>query len=642
MSKRLFLTVALALLPAAAQAAGGDTSGPVATPTGATTPASLATIASRVLTPEDFGAPADTQRVLVYGVTTTAGSPNVTLAATVSPVDVGKYIVIAGAGASGAPLVSTIAAYLGAGQLRLAANARTTLKAATEWVWWGHDDAAAINAALASNAQEVLLHAQNYGIVSQINLPANRRVHLRCDGATVSSLAPVTQQVMQPGNGAYNFLAAEGSTVDQCRFDGAGISQYNIVHQGANWLFNDLVLRNATVTNLLCNGLCEGNFFSRVYINNDNAVDTSYPAYNIDVEYTDNHFVDVGPQGSTTASFYNNSNGTYVTNFHADGLAGPAIIINGSQNNFNSVYADGVPSNTAGFQVNGSYNVLSDWHAYVTGGSGQTGATLGSASSYNLVTGGQAQGISQDNVVVQAGGVGNGSTGSNTVQANGGASYAANNGCAGGFSAGYQARCATFGVSIGPYTGVGYGGIAIGHTATAYGNGSVALGYAPADFSIPGVMIFSGNQAFGTGNHPQSMHYMMVASVTTTGATRLTTDGNTAGAGNSPLLNSNVSSAASLNCRMTVHSTTSNDVALFYMDGTSTSVPALLTRPYQGALALASGSGTWASGPATSGASGKLTPSVAVDSTNNNVNISVTASSSPWHAVADCWQTEVD
>jgi hypothetical protein len=642
MSKRLFLTVALALLPVAAQAAGGDTSAPVATPTGATTPASLAAIASRVLTPEDFGAPADTQRVLVYGVTTTAGSPNVTLAATVSPADAGKYIVIAGAGTSGAPLVSTIVAYLGAGHLRLAGNAQTTLNAATEWVWWGHDDAAAINAALASNAQEVTLHAQNYGIVSQINLPANRRVHLRCGGATIASLAPVTQQVMQAGNGAHSFFAAEGSTVDGCRLDGAGISQYNITHQGFGWSFNDIVLRNATVTNLLCNGKCENNYFSKLGIYNDSAVETAFPAYNIDVEYSDNHFTDIIVQGSATAGFHNNSNGTYVTNFHAYGLGGPAIIVNGSQNNFNSVYADSIPSNTTGFQVNGSYSVLSDWHAYVASGSGQSGVTLASISANNLVTGGVAPSIASDNVVVQAGTPGSSGL-TNTVQANGGASYASNNGCAGGFSAGFQVRCnGGFAVSIGPYASANYGGIAIGHSTSAYGNWSASLGTGASDYGIGGAMVYAGSTAFGSVGLSQSMHYVMTAIVSTTSATRLTTNGNSAGSDNSPMPNPNVSSAASLSCRMTVHSTTSNDLALFYMDGTSTSVPALLSRPYQGALALASNSGTWANGPTTSGASGKLTPSVAVDSANNNVNISVTASTGTWHAVADCWQTEAD
>ena len=637
MSKRLFLTVALALLPVAAQAAGGDTSAPVATPTGATTPASLAAIASRVLTPEDFGAPADTQRVLVYGVTTTAGSPNVTLAATVSPVDVGKYIVIAGAGASGAPLVSTIAAYLGAGQLRLAANAQTTLKAATEWVWWGHDDAAAINAALASNAQEVLLHAQNYGIVSQISLPANRRVHLRCGGATISSLAPLTQQMMQAGNGAYNFFAAEGSTVDDCRFDGAGISRYNIVHQGEGWTFGNIVLRNATVTNLLCNGLCEGNGFVEINVMNDSTVQTVNPTYNIDVEYTDNHFVDVGVQGSTVAGFYNNSSGTYATNFHAYGLAGPAMIINGANGNFNSVYADTIPSNTTGFQVNGSYNVLSDWHAYVQSGSGQAGVTLASTSANNLVTGGTAQGIGQDNIVVQN----NPSSTSNTVQANGGASYTSKNGCAGGLSAGYEARCGGgFSVSIGPYTWANFGGIAIGHTAVAYGNGSVALGYQPSDYSINGAMVYGSNESLSGSGRVQSMHYVMLANVTNTSATRATTDGSAAGAHNSPALNSSEVAGATLTCTMTVHSGT--DMALFYMNGVGTSVPAMFAQPAGGTPVMVAGSGVWSAGPATSGASGKLTPSVAVDSTNNNVNISVTASSGTWHAVADCWQTEAD
>ncbi len=60
--------------------------------------------------------------------------------------DVGKYIEVAGAGAAGATLFSTIASYQSATQVTLAAVSATVVAAAT--FNWGTDDTVAINAAL--------------------------------------------------------------------------------------------------------------------------------------------------------------------------------------------------------------------------------------------------------------------------------------------------------------------------------------------------------------------------------------------------------------------------------------------------------------------------------------------------------------
>ena len=71
---------------------------------------SPATRASYTVTPQDKGAPADTQRTQVYGVTSTAGSPNVTLAISqmAAPQYVGANIVIAGMGDGAATAVASI------------------------------------------------------------------------------------------------------------------------------------------------------------------------------------------------------------------------------------------------------------------------------------------------------------------------------------------------------------------------------------------------------------------------------------------------------------------------------------------------------------------------------------------------------
>ncbi|MGF6433478.1 hypothetical protein ABIE91_008698 [Bradyrhizobium elkanii] len=62
--------------------------------------------------------------------------------------DVGKLIVVPGAGASGAPLATTISAFTDTSHVTLAANAGTTVSAVSTGITYGTDDTTAIQAAL--------------------------------------------------------------------------------------------------------------------------------------------------------------------------------------------------------------------------------------------------------------------------------------------------------------------------------------------------------------------------------------------------------------------------------------------------------------------------------------------------------------
>ena len=76
----------------------GDASSLTVLGAGAATPETLAAMLAQIATPQQYGAPANTQRAQAYGVTSTAGSASATVALTFSPSDVGKNIVIAGLG----------------------------------------------------------------------------------------------------------------------------------------------------------------------------------------------------------------------------------------------------------------------------------------------------------------------------------------------------------------------------------------------------------------------------------------------------------------------------------------------------------------------------------------------------------------
>lgn len=99
---------------------------------------------SNDLRAEMFGAVGDT-KVYDAACTISSGSPNLTVTgATFTANDVGKKIVIGGAGTAGAPLVTTINAYVDATHVTLSANAATALAASTVHVAYGTDDTTAL------------------------------------------------------------------------------------------------------------------------------------------------------------------------------------------------------------------------------------------------------------------------------------------------------------------------------------------------------------------------------------------------------------------------------------------------------------------------------------------------------------------
>lgn len=128
------------------------------------------------LTSKQYGAKADGKDVASVTMTTVAGTTLTASVGTFSPLDVGKTIVVRGAGASGADLFSTIASYSSATVVVLAHPALTTVSGVA--AAFGTDDTASINAGLAAASAEgkafLFVGATGFSLTTDtITIPAN-------------------------------------------------------------------------------------------------------------------------------------------------------------------------------------------------------------------------------------------------------------------------------------------------------------------------------------------------------------------------------------------------------------------------------------------------------------------------------------
>lgn len=133
----------------------------------------------------DFGAKGDTRTVIDGAITT--GTPNFTsVTAGFTPADVTKTISVAGAGAAGVRLVTTISAYVSPTAVTLTANAATTVAGAI--ASFGTDDTAALNAmfaALLPGSRVLLPNLANF-LVSAGLTWANKALHVTALGAKIT------------------------------------------------------------------------------------------------------------------------------------------------------------------------------------------------------------------------------------------------------------------------------------------------------------------------------------------------------------------------------------------------------------------------------------------------------------------------
>jgi len=121
-----------------------------------------------LLTAEDLGIVGDGV-VEEKVISISSGSPVLTVTGgAFTADDVGKLILVYGAGTAGAPLASTISVYTSATQITLANNAATTVTATSKQIAYGTDDAAAINAAMSAQVGPIRFNPGVYIVSSEV------------------------------------------------------------------------------------------------------------------------------------------------------------------------------------------------------------------------------------------------------------------------------------------------------------------------------------------------------------------------------------------------------------------------------------------------------------------------------------------
>jgi hypothetical protein len=145
-----------------------------------------------VLSVLDFGATGNTI-IQSAAASITSGTAALTVAgASFTSADVGKSIIVTGAGAAGAALVTSILSFTSGTQVTLNANAGTTLTASTQTVAYGTNDTtaiqAAITAAVASGAAVYIPRGQ-YTITTALSVTAAIKIY--GDGPYESVITPI-------------------------------------------------------------------------------------------------------------------------------------------------------------------------------------------------------------------------------------------------------------------------------------------------------------------------------------------------------------------------------------------------------------------------------------------------------------------
>jgi hypothetical protein len=158
-----------------------------------------------------YGAVGDAKFTFTASITT--GTKNLTDSSNPYVVgDVGKTVCIAGAGAAGAVLVSTITNYVSAGAVTIATNASATVANAN--IQWGTDNTTAFNSAIAALTKGGVLYTPP-GIYLATSINATGKSSIRFCGAVqgVNNVTSVmTGTVIVPIDGNYPLIDTTATT----------------------------------------------------------------------------------------------------------------------------------------------------------------------------------------------------------------------------------------------------------------------------------------------------------------------------------------------------------------------------------------------------------------------------------------------
>lgn len=275
---RALLAFSVALTPAAARAQ-------LVTATGATTARTPAAMAADRINVVDYGAVPDMSALASARYSIRAGGETLAADSDVfGPAMVGKTIVVPGAGAGGAGLVSRIAGVDDARHARLATAAGTRLDGVAGSVEVGTDDTAAINRAIAAAEHRMGIANYNVGSVYFPNgMYMVRTVNLT--GFGYSSLKITGQGMLWGVNAGQPVVDALGSA--WLRWSGVGIlgDRYAMpsvglqigrlgnasVNSSDNNSFSDFLISGSYAIAAMLDEQSETSQFSKIHFYNNNA-----------------------------------------------------------------------------------------------------------------------------------------------------------------------------------------------------------------------------------------------------------------------------------------------------------------------------------------------------------------------------------
>lgn len=527
------------------------------------------------------------------GAAATLGAPTITLVA--------------------APLATTITGVSGS-IATLAANAGSSLTSATEYVAIGTGDDPAIAATIAtSGGQDIWLPQGTYGITQPIVLNNGQRTRFHCGGSTIVALHPFSGAMLAQAPGG-NFFASAGSVVEGCHLDAMGQAQYNInaTLWGTTW--SDLVVENASVTNILCNGLCENNTFGTITFQNTPSWAPLPSGYLIDVEHSDNTFDVVQGFGAVSGGIHVNSSGTHMHNAHFwNIIGGPNFDIEAPLTFGVDLYADTVGDNQSGIYLNASDANISGWYASVSGSyANQIGAHVTTNAANSVIVGGSAPLILFSNRFVQdtpyalglyTGGnvFGYGGAGLNL-----GSNNTFNSTNAYGICAGFFSTCE------------GTSSFVAGQSNVSTGTVTTVLGSGTSDQGVQGSVNWT-SAAFDSITGSAQNRELVLTARTTDGTTAvtLTSAGGTAAGFNQIVVPTTGKFTVGCRLQLTASSKTSGT------DGAQWTSDNMLAINEGGTVTLI-GTPTWTRQQATTTALTWTPPTFSADNTNKAVGISVT------------------
>jgi len=266
------------------------------------------------------------------------------------------------------------------------------VSATSEWWAVGHDDAPAINAALATNPSGIYLPplkanawsgstSTQFSQYSQITSTYQHEFIFACNGESINALAPMNAQIfIQFNAGPGLFYIPANNEINDCYLEGFAQAQYNIQHMGASWRFLGNMMRDALDANFwLGDGVhnAENNSWVSDTAHNDLTVIPAAGAYNFYFNNgaTDNQSVNLFADTAVWANMEMQGPGTFINTSHVYlTYAGPEYDVEGSKMQMNNFIGDQPPPGYAMTFANGAATEMNGWQVWLpTSFNGQYG-----------------------------------------------------------------------------------------------------------------------------------------------------------------------------------------------------------------------------------------------------------------------------